>query len=386
MNTMRRLAPLVPRSVILVSCLPLLACYEEPVRDHLHIAFGPGPVVIVTAVRDIASPETAGDNRAVENRLDQARSDLEGGWDRWSRSFPELGALADRSTLVRDEGRPSRAIHSALLSSFRPVERLLGNEGLGAFLDRSGGTCELQLYPTGSGQATRQQRETFERHLGAWSEAVAAYLDSATGLYEYLAGAPDRAIPCLSHIFDDHPDASGPLTEGEAELVTDLKSRIERVAEVLMIPDGEAYSLNELSRLVFDTFQGRLTVTLDGTVVELEGFTDRTNYLERPPVDLWRSLDALTERWLAPDLVTALVAPGPESAQPDTDPVAFASLPRRWTPAPDAGTVETGLRALLRPEELYRVRWRPRPAPTTDEEIVLLAIDRLTSAERDLPD
>lgn len=375
-----------PRLVVAAMLLPLLACYEEPVRDHLHIAFGPGPFVVVTAVRDVAAPETAGDNRAVEDRLDDARSDLEGGWDRWSRSFLELGALADRSTLVREEGRPSRGVHSAILDSFRPLERLLGNEGLAAYLDRAGGLCELQLSPAGSGQASRQQRETFERKLGAWSEAVADYLGSGGELYAHLARAPDRAIPCLAHIFDDHPEASGPLTRDEEELVTVLKRRIERVAEALMIADGEAYSLNELSRLVFDTFQGRLTVAVDGPVVELEGFIDRAAYLERPPVDLWRSLEALTDRWLSPDLVTALVAPGPESAQPETDPVAFAGLPRRWAPAPDAGTVEAALRGRLRPEDLYRIRWRPRPAPTDEEELDLLAIARLAAAERDLPE
>ena len=381
-----RPAPLVPWFVVLVSCLPLLACYEEPVRDHLHIAFGPGQIVIVTAVRDIATPESAGDNRAVEDRLDQARSDLEGGWDRWSRSFLELGAIADRSTIVRDEGRPSRGIHSALLDSFRPVERLLGNEGLGAFLERSDATCELQLYPTGSGQATRPQRETFERGLADWSDAVADYFAAAVELYDYLAEAPDRAIPCFAHIFDDHPEESGPLTDDEGDLVTTLKDRIERVSEALLIPDGEAYSLNELSRLVFDTFQGRLTVAVDGPVIELDGFIDRTTYLERPPVDLWRGLEALTDRWLVPDLVTAMVAPGPERAQPDTDLVAFANVPRRWSPPPDAGAVEAGLRVKLRPEDLYRVRWRPRPAPATDEELDLLAVERLASAERDLPD
>ena len=69
------------RLAVIGLCLPLLACYEEPVRDHLHLVFSPGPAIVVTAVRDIASPAAAGDNSAVEERTDEARIDLVTGLD-----------------------------------------------------------------------------------------------------------------------------------------------------------------------------------------------------------------------------------------------------------------------------------------------------------------
>jgi hypothetical protein len=368
-------------------CLPILGCYEEPVRDHLHIVFGPGPVIVVTAVRDIAPPGSAGDNPAVEDRLDEARTDVEGGWDRWSRGFAELGAVADRTTVERHGGDTRRAIHSALLDGFRPLERLLGNEGLNVLYDdRGAGERSLELRPAGSGPASRQQREHLAAARDGWSADVAAYLEAATALYAHLDRAPERAAPCFAHIFDDPPEGAEPLGEGEEQLVGAVKERMEAVAAVLLIDEGEAYSLNELSRLVHDTFQGRLTIAVDGPVVEVAGLVERPTFVERPPVDLWRALESISGRWLAPDLITAMVAPGPASAQPEPDPVAFAAEPRRWTAPPDADEVAAELRARLRPEELYLVRWQTRPAPDDEDELALLALGLLADAERTLPD
>lgn len=367
-------------------CLPLFACYEEPVRDHLHIVFSPGPAIVITAVRDIASSEAAGENSAVEERTDEARMDLATGLDRWSRSFSEIGAIADRSTIERHDGQPRRGIHSALLDSFRPVERLLGNEGLDAFFDESGGVRELQLRPLGAGQASRQQRVAFDASLVDWSEEVSAYLAAATALYAHLDRAPDRAVLCFGYIFDEDQESLGPLGKTEGELVAAVIDAMERVAAVLRIDKGQAYSLNELSRLVCDTFQGRLTVTVDGPVVETEGFVDHETFVERPPVDLWRALETMVGQWLVPDLVTAMARPGPNEIQPDPDPVDFASLARRWAPAPDPATVEAELRSRLQPEPVYLVRWQTRPAPEDEDEIYSLALQQLATAEQDLPD
>lgn len=373
------------RLAVALCCLPLVGCYEEPIRDHLHVVLGPGPVIVVTAVRDIATPESAGDNAAVEDRLEEARTGLDRGWDRWSRSFAELDAVAERATIERHGGTVRRGVHSALLDDFRPLQRMLGLEGLTANLADFDGERELQLAPTGAGLATRQQREQVERSLGWWSRSVAAYLEDTTALYGYLDRAPGRAIPCFAHVFDDHTDASGPLLEREEELVRAVKDSTERVAEALLIRDGDAYSLNELSRLVYDSFQGRLTVAVDGPVVEVEGFVEHATFVERPPVDLWRALEHIAGRWLEPDLVTAMVQPGPPSAQPDTDSTSFSAMPRRWSPAPDAPTVESELRARLAPEELYRIRWQTRPVPDEDE-LAETALAQLAGAETALPE
>lgn len=367
-------------------CLPLLACYEEPVRDHLHIAFAPGPAIVVTAARDIAAPSSGRDNPALEERLDEARSDLGGGWDRWSQGFADLGAVAERSTIERRDGTVRRGIHSALLDSFRPVERLLGNEGLSTYYNSTGEVRELQLDPAGSGQATRQQRTTIDETLVGWSEDVAAYLEAVTSLYAYLDRAPDRAAVCFGYIFDEDEDSLEPLSTGEGRLVAPVIETMERVADVLLIDSDQAYSLNELSRLVFDTFQGRLTIAPDGPIIEIEGFTESEGFIERPPVSLWASLETMVGLWLAPDLVTALVTPGPVGLQPSPDPVIFANRPRRWTTAPDPSRVESELRSRLQPETIYRVRWQTRPAPEAEVEIYELGLQQLATAEQDLPE
>jgi len=373
-------------TVIVGLCLPLLACYEEPVRDHLHIVFTPGPAIVVTAVRDIAPPAENGKNTAVAERTDEARADLATGLDRWSRSFSDLGAIADRSTIVRHDGEVRQGIHSALLDSFDPVERLLGDEGLGAFFREAGGVRELELYPTGGGWATRQQRELVDAEIGAWSAQVADYLEAAVALYAYLDRAPGRAVPCFAHVFDIDTEAAGPVDDREAEMIRSIKGPMERVADILLIEDDQAYSLNELSRLVFDTFQGRLTIAVDGPVAETEGFIADDGVVERPPVDLWRSLETVVGRWLQPDLVTAMVRPGPDATQPEPDPAEFADLPRRWTPPPGPATIESEIRTRLRPEPLYRVRWQTPPVVGDEDEVLESALRLLATAELELPD
>lgn len=189
------------RLAVIGLCLPILACYEEPVRDHLHIHFTPGQAIIVTAVRDIAPPSSAGDNPAVEDRVDEARTDLASGWDRWSQGF-----------------------------------------------------------------------------------------------------------------------------------------------------------------------------------VEIE------DSVERPPVSLWRSLENMVGHWIEPDLITALVRPGPDEFQPEPDPVSFASLRRRWAPAPDPTELETEIRNRLRPEPVYLIRWQTRTPIEDEDEVYGQALQMLRTAEQDLPD
>jgi hypothetical protein len=367
-------------------CLPLLGCFEEPVWDHLHVEFAPGSAIVVTAVRKVAPTGSATENPAVVERMDEARTDLENGRDRWGRAFPELGAIASRRTLERHDGSVRRGINSALLDSFRPVERLLANEGLGAFFDDAAGIRELRFIPTGGGQATRQQREVVEEALSSWSGRVAEYLEAAAALYSYLERAPNRAIPCFEHIFDEHSESSRPLSELEGELVLEVTKTMERVAEVLLIDAGQAYSINELSRLAFDTFQGRLTVTVDGPVIESEGFFEYATYLERPQVDLWNALVGALDQWLSPDLVTTKIRPGPDEIQPEVDPESFANQPRLIAPPPNPSTIEAELRSRLQVQDVYFVRWETHPAPDDEDEVYELALQQLANAERSLPD
>jgi hypothetical protein len=254
------------------------------------------------------------------------------------------------------------------VSSFEPVERFLGAEGLSAILVADGPMYELQIYPVGGTRATSRQRRDVETAIDRWSEAVATYLDRSIALYAHLERRPDRAVPCLSHVVDEHGQDSGPLDPREERLVVELKSAIDAVADILMVPDDQAFSANELSRLAFDPFPARLTVSVDGRLVSSDGFLELDGVLERPRVDLWTSLLALNARWLSPDLVTTMVSPGPDDRQPELDPAVFASLPRRFEAPPGAAEVADALRHQLVPRSVHLIHWRPRLTAPPDFE------------------
>ena len=356
-------------TLAVVVCVATSSCFEEPVREHLHLMLPAGEVVVVTAVEEVAGPEVAGSNRRLADRLDEARVEIERGWDRWRPLFEQLEPVADRTVVERVDGHTRRSVYSGVVARFEPVASLLSRVGLAAVLEAGGPIHELQLSPAGSPPATWNERQEVERRLDEWSEVVASYLAGAADLYDYLDRRPDRAVPCLSHIFDRHGAGSAPLEAQEEELVVALKDRIEAVTEVLVVGGEEAYSLNELSRRAFDPFPTRLTLTVVGEILESEGFVDHDGTLERPSVDLWSALATLEGRWIAPDLVTAMAAPGPEHLQPEPDPATFAGLPRSHAPPPDGSDVAAEIRSRLAPPDLHRVRWRPAVATADDLEI-----------------
>ena len=133
---------------------------------------------------------------------------------------------------------------------------------------------------------------------------------------------------------------------------------MEQVADALLVPDDEAFSLNELSRLVYDPFPARLTVTVNADVLASSGFSVGAGYFERPAVHVWNALRALEGRWVTPDLVTAAAAPLPDDQQPEPDVLLLSSLPRRYSSPPTSGEVESAILAELIPEELLQLRWR----------------------------
>jgi hypothetical protein len=344
---------------VALSCLATAGCFEEPVREHVHITMIGGGAAVLTTVQDVAAPWQAGSNPELAGRLDDARSELGSGWDRWRPLYDELRPVAERYSIELVDQLVRRATYGAVVPFFAPVGRFLGAEGLSASFSQNGSVAEIQLYPSGGSRATWRQRQEVEAELDLWAATVADYLHHAVALYAYLEGRPDRAAPCLAHVVDVHEPDFGSLTDHEQRLVTDLKPAMEAVADILLVPEDRAFSLNELSRLAFDPFPARLTISVDGPVLQTEGLLVDDGHLERPRVDLWSALIALDGRWLSPDLVTAMVAPAPEDRQPEVQPELFASRPRRFGRPPEAGEVAEALRSRLIPPDMHVVRWRP---------------------------
>lgn len=370
-------------------CLPLTGCFEEPVREHLHLTVrGAGPV-IVTVVQEVSDPDLAQNNQALADRMDEARSTIEGQMDPWSRRFAQLAPLAEHQSMERVEGALRRSIHSAVLASFDDAVRIMEADGLTGTLAEAAGVAELELFPTGGSRATWAQRQEVERRLVGWSEALAEYFEAAIELYAYFQARPDRATPCLAHIFEKHDTAaaSGPLGADEEALVRRVKEAMDLVVEALLVDSGEAYSLNELARLVYDPFPARLTISVKGRVLGSEGLIAGPGHFERPPADAWTALAALEGRWIAPDLVTALASPAPEDEQPEPDPVVFAAMPRYFGSAPSAAEVASALLSELVPVPVSALRWAPPPAPAGDPDGGAEAwLARMAEAEASVPD
>ena len=62
--------------VILIAllCLPLIACFEDPVQEHLHVTIRADRTVVVTVVQEVASSNRGSDNPELADRLDEEGS------------------------------------------------------------------------------------------------------------------------------------------------------------------------------------------------------------------------------------------------------------------------------------------------------------------------
>jgi hypothetical protein len=357
---------------IALLCLPLIACFEEPVREHLHLTLHGDGAVVATVVQEIAPSDLSPENRALADRLEESREALEYDLDPWSQRFANLAPVAEHQSIERAHGELLRWIHSAAFVSFDSFLPLVEADGLTGNLAGDSRETELSLFPTGGSRATYSQRQEVERRLVQWSAWLAEYLSAVADLYDHLDSHPDRVVHCFAHIFDRHEGLgeTGPLSPIEEDLVVQVKESMEWVATALLVTEDEAFSLNELSRFVYDPFPTRLTVAVDTEVLDAAGFIDRGSFWERPAVDVWNALRSLEGRWVSPDLVTVAAAPVSEEHQPDPDVLLLASLPRFFSIAPTSAEVEAAISAQLVPEDVLQLRWSaaPRREDTPDRE------------------
>jgi len=375
--------------LIAVLCLPLTACFEEPILEHLHLTIRGDGSVVATVVQEVASSERAHDNQELADRLEESRETLAQNLDPWSQRFANLEPLAEHQSVERVDGELRRWIRSAVFASFDEVVRLVEADGLTGNIVETGGVAELILFPTGGSRATYFQRQDADRRMREWSAQLADYFNAAIDLYTYLDRQPERAVPCLAHIFDKHEEmgVTGPLEPIEEELIGRVKESMEEVSLALLVPEGEAFSLNELARIVYDPFPARLTVVVEANVLHATGFVTGTGFFERSAVDIWNALRSLEGRWISPDLVTAAAAPAPDDQQPEPDVLFLASQLRRYSSPPTSGDVESAILAELVPEDLLQLRWRtPRRSKS---ELNLPSdnwIEVMAAAEASVPD
>ena len=342
--------------------LLLAGCFEEPVDRRLGLCFAARDAVLVSVVTRIAPAGSAEDNPTLQRRLAEERRSLAEGRDEWRPRFAALEAPAGRIVLEEEDGEVVAAERRALADPSR-LGAFFADSGVAASLTVREEEAELQLVPGPSARATRDQRDRVASALAGWSQAIADYLSAAAQLWRYLDEHPDRARPCLaalmsSVISDEARQQAGATTGDERVLVEAVEQARDAVFAVLSVPEGEAETLDGLSRLVYDPFPARVIVSLPGPPLEVEGFAARGAVLEVGGLGLWASLERLEGRWLAPDPAHATLR-AMRGPQPETfDLEAFLAAPRRAAdPAPDALVVRRAIEEGLRPAPVYRAVW-----------------------------
>jgi hypothetical protein len=346
------------------------SCFEAPIREELRLRFLPNGAVVATSTVRITDPE--GSNPALARRLAETRRTLLEGSDPWGARFAAASPGAERFSWEKRLGTLSSASRSALIAEPEGLEAFFRDTSLAVTyaLDPGRGTAELSIVPGPSTRATRRQREEMETMLGAWTGDVAEYLRATQDLYAYLDEHPDRARPCLGALFEERlseKDAKSltPLNPDEKRKLDRLDGALRKVVDVLAVPEGAAYSPDEVSHLVYDPFPARLSLKMPSAPLSLEGFlTAEDGALTVPSPGLWEALRSLEGRWLAPDPVLFYVESAQREGEGSFDLAAFLAKPRRSAPAhllPSAQEVRTEVVSRLKPAPLYRVAWRVRP-------------------------
>jgi hypothetical protein len=352
-----------PAAALLLAALLLAACFEDPVEETLRLDLAPHGVVEATAVVRIPAHHLNSGNPHLEHRLRRQQQAMAQGWDAWPARFAAAEPWDEAITFRRQQGELLEVERSALLGAPDAVERFFADRMTATYAwDEEAGRGELVLYPTTGGPATGAERQQVERALGGWSGAVASYLAAAGALYRHLDEAPGQARPVFQVLFADllpseeAAAAEALLSADESRLVSKVDDAMAAVLDVRLVPEHDAFTLNELSRRVHDPFPGRLTVAVEGEVTAVEGFAASGGEWTVPGLDLWGAFTALEGRWLAPDPATAYLETSLATSRFELD--AGLARERRTADAPDAAEVRDALEAGLRPAPVYRLAWR----------------------------
>lgn len=363
-RAVRRLAPLI----LLVT---LAGCFEEPVRDDLELRFEPKGGVELELVTTFRLPGGQVENGALQARVAERRRRIQNGEDDWSARFEALHPGSRRTVLDWENGDLTEARQSAKVSLAddpRALERFFSDTLVNAVYVEEDGWAELSIAPLAAGRATRRQRQIYERALDPWTEAVADYFAATATLYAYLDDHPDRARVTLGALLGDslpdvdENDLRSQLLAEEEPLVDGVEEAMNEAAEVLLIDGGEAYSINEISRLLYDPFPSRIRVQPAGPLLEVEGFEDGGDgRLEVHGVSLWEALESLQGVWLAPDPMLLYIRlnggiTGDPAPEVTLDEIA-ARERYAATPPPRADEIRTGIEERLQPEPVYRAVW-----------------------------
>lgn len=351
------------RRLSLALCLLLLAgCFEVPIRQRLQLLFQDDG-----SLRTLLTVELVGDrsvSSSMRDRLDREERALLRGDDPWRPRFEALEGDVEELSWRKEDGllrrfvRAAEVSHDALLEEDGPLSRFWGDTPIFPVYawDEATGVAELALYPGTADRATRREARRVDEVLEAWSEVLLDYFRSLDELYAYLESRPDRAPACFGELFD-HELELPPVTDEEERLTEAVAEHILSALGIFELQEGEAETLEEISRRVFDPFPAEVMVKLPSPPLEVEGFEGTGGELIVPGLSLWAALRQLERRWAWPNPLVMTMGADGATLEENVDVLALAATPRQSDAPLDASEIEQELRAGLSPASVYRVAW-----------------------------
>ncbi|HXI01989.1 MAG TPA: hypothetical protein VNI57_02325 [Candidatus Saccharimonadales bacterium] len=368
--TPSRLCRLATLIAALGTVLFLAGCFDAPLEHRLDIYFhGDGSVEVSALTRVTQSWRDHPESR-VADRIDAERDAILHGEDLWSRAVRAMAPAKERIAYDYEKGALVVYHRQGISEDPRSIEKLFTVADMTASLERENRTLTLEIAPDGASRATMRQRREVAEALESFSGSAADYLGKLAALYRYLETAPDRSGPAIAALLDYDPPALEGAAEPGAEerrLVGDVKKASESLMEILTVKEDEAYTVDEMSRLVYDPFPAPVVIEITGEVIERAGFDGPgSGPFESPRVSLWDALESLEGRWVTPLPAVAQVEAlrkADESETPDDEAQArlyesLVAAPRRAGEVPDAGEVRAALEEALRTPDDYRLKWR----------------------------
>ncbi len=439
-----RALPLI--AALLVAALA--ACTDDPVSETLTLEFFPESANAPSPAGDDAAaapPDTGGyvrveaqvdirrhmipkDNSLIARRVNDRTEALMNDHDPWhirfDRVFEPIADGAEWRRAGRDltsyrrwalAADPNSALQDFFVDTpMLPVFEVWDNERRLPDQRRPPPqTVILAFVYAGGTRATAGESSTAYRGFRDFAADAARYQRRVAALWSYMDENPGRRFETLRGLFaaaegEELPEsqliaqprqlapfveqppvrpgsASVPrLRDLEIELIERVVAAGEPLLKIFEVPKDDSFTLQELSRRVFDPFPGVVTAKPDGVVVEAVGFVEGSGGYSIPSLDLWSAYRALEGVFVSPDPLVFLLETQQDDFGCDKDDVAcknnalvsafLQSGP--LTASPGSSTrIQQALEAELRPLDEYRLVWIRGGADESAEEATAADIE-----------
>ena len=370
-----------------------------------------GGYMRVEAQVDIRRHMIPKDNSLIARRVNDRTEALMSGYDVWHIRFDRVFEPVADGAEWRRAGRdltsyrrwalaadPNTTLQDFFVDTpMRPVFEVWDNER--RLPDQSRPppqTVTLAFVYAGGTRATAGESSTAYRGFRDFAADTARYQRRVAVLWSYMDENPGRRFETLRGLFAAAegeelpgsqliaqprqlaPAAAPPppvrrgseslprLRDLEIELIERVATAGEPLVKIFEVPKDDSFTLQELSRLVFDPFPGVVTAKPDGTVVEAVGFVESGGGYSIPSLDLWSAYRALDGLFVSPDPLVFLLETQQDDFGCEEDDDACRNSARvaaflqsgSLRARPGSSTrIQQALEAELRPLDEYRLVW-----------------------------